>query len=257
MYPHSEEEEGGNLENVILTEHLVKIYKLGDYEIHALRGIDLSIEKGAFVAIMGPSGSGKSTLMNIVGCLDRPTEGRYLLDGEDVSSLDRNDLARIRNRKIGFVFQSFNLLSRTTALENVELPLLYNGGHSKDLTQRALKALSLVGLEGREHHYPNKLSGGQQQRVAIARALVNDPAMILADEPTGNLDTRTSVEVMDIFQSLNQKGITIVLITHEKDIAAYAKRNITFRDGKIIKDDLVAVPKKAKEELLSMPETGE
>ena len=257
MSPTSVEGEGDSMEQVIFTEHLVKIYKLGDYEIHALRGIDLSIEKGAFVAIMGPSGSGKSTLMNILGCLDRPTEGRYLLDGEDVSSLDRDNLARIRNSKIGFVFQSFNLLSRTTALENVELPLLYNGSHSKDLTQRALQALSLVGLEGREHHYPNKLSGGQQQRVAVARALVNDPAMILADEPTGNLDTRTSVEVMDIFQSLNQKGITIILITHEKDIAAYAKRNITFRDGKIMKDDLVAVPKKAKEELLSMPQTGE
>jgi len=259
LSPDSEEEgeeEGGSLENVILTEHLVKIYKLGDYEIHALRGIDLSIEKGAFVAIMGPSGSGKSTLMNILGCLDRPTEGRYLLDGEDVSSLDRNDLASIRNRKIGFVFQSFNLLSRTTALENVELPLLYNGSPSKDLTQRALKALSLVGLEGREHHFPNKLSGGQQQRVAIARALVNDPAMILADEPTGNLDTRTSVEVMDIFQSLNQKGITIILITHEKDIATYTKRNITFRDGEIVKDETVVSPKNAKDELLSLPQIG-
>jgi putative ABC transport system ATP-binding protein len=242
------------MEQVILTEHLIKIYKLGDYEIHALRGIDLSIEKGAFVAIMGPSGSGKSTLMNILGCLDRPTEGRYLLDGEDVSSLDRNNLAGIRNRKIGFVFQSFNLLSRTTALENVELPLLYSGNHSKDITERAIKALVMVGLEGREHHYPNKLSGGQQQRVAIARALVNDPSIILADEPTGNLDTRTSVEVMGIFQSLNQKGITIVLITHERDIAAYAKRNITFRDGKIVKDDIVAVPKKASEELLTMPQ---
>jgi putative ABC transport system ATP-binding protein len=242
------------MEQVILTEHLIKIYKLGDYEIHALRGIDLSIEKGAFVAIMGPSGSGKSTLMNILGCLDRPTEGRYLLDGEDVSSLDRNNLAGIRNRKIGFVFQSFNLLSRTTALENVELPLLYSGNHSKNITERAIKALVMVGLEGREHHYPNKLSGGQQQRVAIARALVNDPSIILADEPTGNLDTRTSVEVMGIFQSLNQKGITIVLITHERDIAAYAKRNITFRDGKIVKDDIVAVPKKASEELLTMPQ---
>jgi putative ABC transport system ATP-binding protein len=251
------EEEGDSMEQVIFTEHLVKIYKLGDYEIHALRGIDLSIEKGAFVAIMGPSGSGKSTLMHILGCLDRPTKGNYFLEGKDISSLDRNSLAGIRNQKIGFVFQSFNLLSRTTALENVELPLLYNGSHSKDLTERALKALSLVGLEGREHHYPNKLSGGQQQRVAIARALVNDPAIILADEPTGNLDTRTSAEVMEIFQSLNEKGITIILITHEKDIAAYAKRNITFRDGKIIKDDIVAVPKKAKEELLSMPQTGD
>ena len=258
MFPGLEEEEGeeveDKMEQVILTEHLVKIYKLGDYEIHALRGIDLSIEKDAFVAIMGPSGSGKSTLMNILGCLDRPTEGRYLLDGEDVSSLDRNSLAHIRNRKIGFVFQNFNLLSRTTALENVELPLLYSGNHSKDITEKSLKALAMVGLEGREHHYPNKLSGGQQQRVAIARALVNSPSMILADEPTGNLDTRTSVEVMDIFQSLNQQGITIILITHERDIATYAKRNITFRDGKIVKDDIVAVPKKASEELKSLPE---
>ncbi|MCJ7459396.1 MAG: ABC transporter ATP-binding protein, partial [candidate division Zixibacteria bacterium] len=190
-------------------------------------------------------------------CLDRPTKGNYFLEGKDISSLDRNSLAGIRNQKIGFVFQSFNLLSRTTALENVELPLLYNGSHSKDLTERALKALSLVGLEGREHHYPNKLSGGQQQRVAIARALVNDPAIILADEPTGNLDTRTSMEVMDIFQSLNQKGITIILITHERDIAAYAKRNITFRDGKIVKDELVTAPKKAKEDLLVLPEVEE
>lgn len=241
------------MDQLISTEHLVKIYKLGDYEIHALRGINLSIGKGEFVAIMGPSGSGKSTLMNILGCLDRPTEGTYLLEGEDVSSLDRNSLARIRNRKIGFVFQSFNLLSRTTALENVELPLLYNGDHAKDVTERALKALALVGLEGRERHYPNKLSGGQQQRVAIARALVNDPAIILADEPTGNLDTRTSVEVMDMFQSLNQRGITIILITHERDIAAYAKRNITFRDGRIIKDEPVLATKKAAEELLSLP----
>jgi len=257
LFPGSVEEEGDSMEQVIFTEHLVKIYKLGDYEIHALRGIDLSIEKGAFVAIMGPSGSGKSTLMHILGCLDRPTKGNYFLEGKDISSLDRNSLAGIRNQKIGFVFQSFNLLSRTTALENVELPLLYNGSHSKDLTERALKALSLVGLEGREHHYPNKLSGGQQQRVAIARALVNDPAIILADEPTGNLDTRTSMEVMDIFQSLNQKGITIILITHEKDIAAYAKRNITFRDGKIVKDELVTAPKKAKEDLLVLPEVEE
>jgi len=241
------------MEQVIFTEHLVKIYKLGDYEIHALRCIDLSIEKGAFVAIMGPSGSGKSTLMHILGCLDRPTKGNYFLEGKDISSLDRNSLAGIRNQKIGFVFQSFNLLSRTTALENVELPLLYNSGYSKEKTEKARKALSMVGLEGRENHYPNKLSGGQQQRVAIARALVNDPAIILADEPTGNLDSRTSVEVMEIFQSLNQKGITIILITHEKDIAAYAKRNITFRDGRIVRDEPVLAPKKATEELLSLP----
>jgi len=242
------------VDQVISTEHLVKIYTLGDYEIHALRGIDLSIEKGGFVAIMGPSGSGKSTLMHILGCLDRPTRGKYLLEGKDISSLDRNSLARIRNQKIGFVFQSFNLLSRTTALENVELPLLYNSSYSKERIEKAKKALSLVGLEGRENHYPNKLSGGQQQRVAIARALVNDPAIILADEPTGNLDTRTSVEVMEIFQTLNESGITILVITHEKDIAMYAKRNITFRDGKIVKDEMVHAPKIAKDELFSLPE---
>lgn len=238
---------------LISTEHLVKIYTLGDYEIQALRGIDLSIDKGEFVAIMGPSGSGKSTLMHILGCLDRPTKGTYLLEGKDISSLDRNSLAQIRNQKIGFVFQSFNLLSRTTALENVELPLLYNSSYSKEKTQKAKKALSMVGLEGRESHYPNKLSGGQQQRVAIARSLVNDPAIILADEPTGNLDTRTSIEVMEIFQSLNKNGITVILITHENDIAAYAKRNITFRDGRIVKDEMVPVPKEAKDELLSLP----
>ena len=243
------------MDQIISIDHLVKIYKLGDYEIHALREINLLIEKGEFVAIMGPSGSGKSTLMNILGCLDKPTSGKYLLEGKDVSVLDRNSLAGIRNSKIGFVFQSFNLLSRTTALENVELPLLYNGTSPKENIKKAKKALSLVGLEGRENHYPNKLSGGQQQRVAIARALVNDPAIILADEPTGNLDSRTSVEVMEIFQSLNAKGITIILITHEKDIAAFAKRNITFRDGKIVRDEMVSVPKKAKEELLSLPET--
>ncbi len=245
------------MDHVISTEHLVKTYTLGDYEIHALRGIDLSIEKGDFVAIMGPSGSGKSTLMHILGCLDRPTKGKYLLEGEDVSALDRNSLASIRNRKIGFVFQSFNLLSRTTALENVELPLLYNTSFSKQRVERAMKALALVGLEGRENHYPNKLSGGQQQRVAIARALANEPAIILADEPTGNLDTRTSVEVMEIFQNLNESGITILVITHEKDIALFAKRNITFRDGRIVKDEIVPARKKASEELLSLPEEDE
>jgi len=242
------------LDNLISTDHLVKTYTLGDFEIHALRGIDLSIRKGEFAAIMGPSGSGKSTLMHILGCLDRPTKGRYFLEGKDISSLDRNALARIRSEKIGFVFQSFNLLSRTTALENVELPLLYNNSSPKIIAEKARKALLMVGLEGRENSYPNQLSGGQQQRVAIARALVNDPAIILADEPTGNLDTRTSVEVMEIFQSLNKQGITIILITHEKDIAAYAKRNITFRDGKIVKDEIVATSKNAKEELLSLPQ---
>ena len=242
------------MDQLISTDRLVKIYNLGDFEIHALRGISLSIEKREFVAIMGPSGSGKSTLMHILGCLDRPTKGRYLLEGEDISSLDRNSLAAIRNKKIGFVFQVFNLLSRTTALENVELPLLYDGTSTKDRIQRAKKALSMVGLEGRENSYPNQLSGGQQQRVAIARALVNDPAIIMADEPTGNLDTRTSVEVMEIFQSLNDAGITVVLITHEKDIASYAKRNITFRDGRIVRDEKLGSPRKAKDELLSLPE---
>jgi putative ABC transport system ATP-binding protein len=241
------------LDQLINTENLVKVYNLGEYEIHALRGINLTIDKGEFVAIMGPSGSGKSTFMHILGCLDRPTEGRYLLEGEDISSLDRNSLARIRNRKIGFVFQSFNLLHRTTALENVELPLLYNNSSPKVIAEKAEKALSQVGLEGRENSYPNQLSGGQQQRVAIARALINNPAIILADEPTGNLDTRTSVEVMEIFQSLNESGITVVLITHEKDIATYAKRNITFRDGKIVKDEAVPNPRKAKTELLTLP----
>ena len=241
------------MNDLIATEQLVKIYKLGDYEIHALRGIDLAIERGEFVAIMGPSGSGKSTLMHILGCLDRPTKGKYRLEGKDVSSMDRNSLAEVRNRKIGFVFQSFNLLARTTALENVELPLLYNGSSTKQRLEKARAALSLVGLEGRENHYPNKLSGGQQQRVAIARALVNDPAIILADEPTGNLDTRTSIEVMEMFQSLNDKAITIILITHEKDIAGYAKRNITFRDGRIVIDERVAAPKNGKEELRSLP----
>lgn len=241
------------MDKLIYTDHLIKIYTLGDFEIHAMRGINLTVEKNEFVAIMGPSGSGKSTFMNILGCLDRPTKGSYFLDGEDVSRFDRNSLARIRNRKIGFVFQTFNLLSRTTAVENVELPLLYNGSSPKNRDEKARKALSMVGLEGRENHYPNQLSGGQQQRVAIARALVNDPAIILADEPTGNLDTRTSIEVMDIFQNLNQQGITIVLITHEKDIASFTKRNILFRDGRIVKDDIVESPQNAKEVLLSLP----
>jgi putative ABC transport system ATP-binding protein len=242
------------LAELIKTENLIKIYQLGDYEIHALRGVDLSINNGEFVAIMGPSGSGKSTMMHILGCLDKPTSGNYLLDGMDVSSLNRDALAKVRNKKIGFVFQSFNLLSRTTALENAELPLLYNGNSSKENNAKAKKALSMVGLEGRESSYPNQLSGGQQQRVAIARALINDPALILADEPTGNLDTRTSIEVMEIFQSLNDKGISIILITHEPDIAGYTKRNISFRDGKIIKDILVANPRRANEELLVLPQ---
>lgn len=239
---------------LISTEGVVKIYNLGEFDIHALRGVSLSIHKNEFVAIMGPSGSGKSTLMHILGCLDRPTKGRYLLDGKDVSFLDRNSLAAVRNQKIGFVFQVFNLLPRTTALENVELPLLYDGTPTKDRINKAKKALAQVGLEGRENSYPNQLSGGQQQRVAVARALINEPSIILADEPTGNLDTRTSVEVMEIFQSLNDSGITIVLITHERDIASYAKRNIAFRDGRIVRDEPVANRRNAKEELLTLPQ---
>lgn len=242
------------MDHLISTEGLVKIYNLGDFDIHALRGVSLSVDKSEFVAIMGPSGSGKSTLMHILGCLDRPTKGRYVLEGQDVSSLDRNRLASIRNQKIGFVFQTFNLLPRTTALENVELPLLYDGTSTKERVRKARTALAKVGLEGRESSYPNQLSGGQQQRVAVARALVNEPTIILGDEPTGNLDTRTSVEVMEIFQALNDSGITVVLITHERDIAAYAKRNITFRDGKIVKDEPVINRRKAKEELLTLPE---
>ncbi len=244
------------MDNLIVTENLVKIYTLGDYEINALRGINLTIKSGEFVAIMGPSGSGKSTLMHILGCLDKPTSGKYILDGQDMSSLDRNSLAQIRNHKIGFVFQAFNLLSRTTAIENVELPLLYDGSSAKENVAKAKQALSMVGLDGREYSYPNQLSGGQQQRVAVARALINDPAIILADEPTGNLDTRTSVEVMEIFQSLNEKGITIVIITHETDIAAYTRRNITFRDGLIIKDEQVVKQRIAREELKSLPPVG-
>ena len=216
---------------------LHKTYKMGDIEVHALRGINLTIQRSEFVAVMGASGSGKSTIMNIVGCLDRPTSGAYFLEGEDVSSLSSDEWAHIRNRKIGFVFQGFNLLNRTSAVENVELPMMYNGLQSKERRQRALEVLKLVGLEERSHHLPNQLSGGQQQRVAVARSLVNRPSLILADEPTGNLDTKTSVEIMELFQNLNEKeGITIVLVTHEPDIAAYAQRQIVFRDGLVISD---------------------
>jgi putative ABC transport system ATP-binding protein len=222
---------------VIRIRDLHKTYKMGDIEVHALRGINLTIQRSEFVAVMGASGSGKSTIMNIVGCLDRPTSGAYFLEGEDVSSLSSDEWAHIRNRKIGFVFQGFNLLNRTSAVENVELPMMYNGLQSKERRQRALEVLKLVGLEDRSHHLPNQLSGGQQQRVAVARSLVNRPSLILADEPTGNLDTKTSVEIMELFQNLNEKeGITIVLVTHEPDIAAYAKRQIVFRDGLIISD---------------------
>jgi len=222
---------------VILIRDLRKVYRMGDIEVEALRGINVSIRGGEFVAVMGASGSGKSTFMNIIGCLDRPTEGAYFLEAEDVSRLTSDEWAHIRNRKIGFVFQGFNLLSRTSAVENVELPMMYNGTPAKDRHARAREVLKLVGLAERLDHMPNQLSGGQQQRVAIARSLVNRPALILADEPTGNLDSKTSAEIMELFQNLNdQEGITIVLVTHEPDIAAYAKRQILFKDGLIISD---------------------
>jgi putative ABC transport system ATP-binding protein len=219
-------------------EEVRKTYHTGEVEVHAVRGVSIEIGRGEFVALMGSSGSGKSTLMNIVGCLDRPTSGRYFLDGEDVSSLSRDDLANVRNRKLGFVFQNFNLLSRTSALENVELPLLYSeiALTSLQLREKAEQVLIAVGLQGRGDHTPSQLSGGQQQRVAIARALINDPEVLLADEPTGNLDSRTSVEVMEIFQRLNEKGITIIMVTHEADIAAYARRNIVMKDGLVRSD---------------------
>src|SRR5207237_498198 len=218
-----------------------KTYRTGEMEVLAVRGVSLEIKRGEFVALMGASGSGKSTLMNILGCLDRPTTGHYLLDGADVSGLDRDQLADIRYRKIGFVFQNFNLLPRTSARENVELPLVYSAQRltNAELRERADRVLSSVGLAGREDHHPSQLSGGQQQRVAIARALINDPEMLLADEPTGNLDSRTSVEIMAIFQQLNERGITIVMVTHEQDIAAYAQRNVIMRDGVILDDHLV------------------
>jgi putative ABC transport system ATP-binding protein len=228
----------GATADVIRIEDLTRIYQMGEVEVRALDGISLSIAPGEFVAVMGPSGSGKSTFMNIVGCLDRPTAGRYSLDGVDVSSLDRDERAEIRNKKIGFVFQSFNLLARTSALENVELPLIYssNGYSSKDRVEKARRCLEIVGLAGREEHLPSQLSGGQQQRVAIARALINEPKLMLADEPTGNLDTKTSEEVMAVFQKLNEAGKTVVLITHEKDIAEFARRVVVFRDGKVVED---------------------
>jgi putative ABC transport system ATP-binding protein len=240
---------------LIQIEHLVKTYRMGDITVQALRGVSLSISRGSFVAIMGPSGCGKSTLMNILGCLDKPTSGTYRLDGIDVGSLDRDQLAEIRNRKIGFVFQNFNLLARTSALENVELPLLYSDKRSHDHRERAMAALASVGLAGREDHHPNQLSGGQQQRVAIARALINDPQIILADEPTGALDSRTSVEIMSIFQRLNrEKGISVVLVTHEPDIASYAERIIVFKDGRIRNDRENAAPREAALEVATLPE---
>ncbi len=223
---------------VIQLEGVDKIYQTGEVAVHAVRGVSLAVRAGEFVAVMGASGSGKSTLMNLIGCLDRPTAGRYRLDGEEVERLSRAELARVRNQRLGFVFQGFNLLSRTSALENVELPLLYapDGHGRRELRRRSLAALERVGLADRAEHHPSQLSGGQQQRVAIARALVNEPALLLADEPTGNLDTRTSLEIMAIFQELNRKGMTILMVTHEPDIAQYCLREIMMRDGRIVGD---------------------
>jgi putative ABC transport system ATP-binding protein len=232
-----------------------KTYRTGEMEVHAVRGVSLEIRRGEFVALMGASGSGKSTLMNILGCLDRPTAGQYILHDADVSALDRDQLADIRNGKIGFVFQSFNLLPRTSARENVELPLLYGANRltNAQLRERADRVLASVGLEGREDHHPSQLSGGQQQRVAIARALINEPEVVLADEPTGNLDSRTSVEIMGIFQQLNDRGITIVMVTHEADIAAYARRNVVMRDGVVRNDFTVTNRFNAVNELQKIP----
>ena len=222
--------------NVIVTKDIHKVYKLGDTDVHALRGVSVDIREGEFVSIMGASGSGKSTFMNIIGCLDKPTSGTYYLDGGKVSDMDKDELAGIRNVKIGFVFQSFNLLARTTAVENVELPMIYGSTPARERTRLAAEALERVGLRGREKHLPSQLSGGQQQRVAIARAIVNDPSMILADEPTGNLDTSTSMEIMEIFKSLNDQGKTVIIITHENAIAEYGERIIVFKDGSVVEE---------------------
>jgi len=239
---------------VIRVEEIHKYYELGETRVHALRGVSLTIERAGFVAIMGASGSGKSTFMNILGCLDQPSSGRYLLEGIDVSGLQKRELAAIRNGKLGFVFQGFNLLPRTTALENTALPTLYSRIDKRERVRRARESLALVGLADRSDHFPSQLSGGQQQRVAIARALVNSPSILLADEPTGNLDSRTSVEIMEVFQTLNeQRGLTIVLVTHEHDIAHFAKRMIVFRDGRIRKDDPVVDAPRASEVLKTLP----
>ncbi len=242
---------------VIDVRDLTKTYAMGEVSVHALRGVSLQVMSGEFVSVTGPSGSGKSTCMHIIGCLDHPTSGQYFLDGQDVSRLSKNALARIRNRKIGFVFQGFNLLSRTTALDNVELPLLYDGDRPLRAAlrrKRALAALEIVNLSDRALHYPNQMSGGQQQRVAIARALVNEPAILLADEPTGNLDTRTSIEVLDVFQRLNaERGITVLLITHEPDVAEYGTRIIRFLDGRIVSDRSIDQRRRAVDELTALP----
>jgi putative ABC transport system ATP-binding protein len=239
---------------IIEIKGLRKDYHVGELTVRALRGVDLKIENGEFVAIMGASGSGKSTMLNILGCLDKPSSGDYFLDGVDINSLNKDALAKLRNKKLGFVFQSYNLLARTTALENVELPLFYNGSiKSKERKEIAITALEAVGLEDRMHHMPNQLSGGQQQRVAIARSLVNDPVLILADEPTGNLDTRTSFEIMELFQNLNEQGRTIVYVTHETDIAKFATRNVIFRDGRIQRENMVKERLSAQEMLKNLP----
>jgi putative ABC transport system ATP-binding protein len=244
------------MSTVISVRNLVKTYVVGEVQVKALRGINLDVERGQFLAVSGTSGSGKSTFMHIVGCLDKPTSGQYLLDDQDVSRMSKDALAAVRNKKIGFVFQGFNLLSRTSALDNVELPLLYGNAGMKtaERHKRATEMLELVGLGNRTDHHPNQLSGGQQQRVAIARALINNPSILLADEPTGNLDTRTSIEVMGIFQRLNQeRGITVVLITHEMDIAEYGTRTVTFRDGQVVADKAVARRRQAQDELAALP----
>src|SRR5216110_3108623 len=242
---------------LIETEGMVKDYRVGTQVVHALRGVRVEIGVGEFVAVMGPSGSGKSTFMNLLGCLDTLTAVRYTLDGDDVSHLSRDALARIRNRKIGFVFQGFNLLPWTSALENVELPLLYSGAAASGRRRKAREKLEIVGLADRQHHHPAQLSGGQQQRVAIARALINDPVLVLADEPTGALDSRTSVEIMGLFQDLNREGITVVLVTHEPDVARYAGRTLSFRDGRLTRDDAVPNPTDARRLLASLPSADE
>jgi putative ABC transport system ATP-binding protein len=243
---------------VIQTSAITKTYESGSNSVHALRGIDLTVHRGEFIAVMGASGSGKSTLMNVLGCLDTPTSGKYLLDGAQIETLDKNQLAAIRNQKIGFVFQGFNLLARTSAVENVELPLFYDrSGRKRDTKAMAIAALGRVGLGERLHHQPSELSGGQQQRVAIARALVTEPALVLADEPTGNLDSHTSIEVMALFQSLNEQGITIVLVTHERDVAVYAKRIIEVRDGRIRRDEPVKDRHNAVADLAAEPPEDE